>query len=112
LRQRIKLTGSLPGRHKKFPRSLRRRFEQCWRLDLEKALLIHEHTRGRRNFAAEPKVPGHLGTAQIEVPIFQPQFLVHLAGDLRVIHRKRQHISLIQHLDCLRHDFDLARRNF
>lgn len=53
----------------------------------------------------------HFRPAQIEVAILQPQFLVHLAGRVWIVHRERQHVGGVEHLKRLGDDFDLAGGN-
>ena len=68
--------------------------------------------RGGGDLAAQAEVARHFGPAQIQVAIFQAQFLVHLAGHFRVVHRERQHFGHVEHFECLRHHFDFAGGNF
>ena len=112
LRQRVKLPGIRAARHEKFARAFGRGFEQRRRLDFEKALLVHVLPRGDGDLAAQAEVARHFGPAQIEVAIFQAQFLVHLAGDFRVVHRERQHVGHVEHFEFLHHHLDFAGGNF
>ena len=58
------------------------------------------------------EVARHLRPAQIEVAIFQAQFLVHLARHFRVVHRERQHVGHVEHFELLHHHFDFAGGDF
>ncbi len=82
------------------------------RLDFEESLLVKVLARGERDLAAQTEVARHLGPAQIEVAIFQAQFLVHLARHFRVVHRERQHVGDIEHFEFLDHHFDFAGGDF
>ena len=101
LRQRVEQAGVRAARHEKFPRAFRRGFEERGRLHFQKSLFIHEHARGGGHLAAQAEVARHLGPAQIQIAIFQPQFLVHLARHFRVVHRKRQHLGHVEHFQFL-----------
>ena len=61
-----------------------------------------------RNF----KIARHFRPAQIEVAVFQAQFLVHLAGGFGIVHRKRQHVGHVEHFKFLHHHLDFAGGNF
>ena len=112
LRQRVKQAGVCAARHEKFPRAFGRGLEERRCFDFEKALFIHENARGRGHFAAQAEVARHFGPAQIEVAIFEAQFLVHLARGLRVVHRERQHFGDVEHFKFLHHDFHFAGGDF
>ena len=71
-----------------------------------------KHARGGGDFAAHAQVARHLGPAQVEVAILEAQFLVHFAGDFRVIDRERQHIGMVQNFQCLGRDFHFAGGDF
>ena len=112
LRQRVEQAGIRPAGDEKFARAFGRGLEERGRFDFEKALFVHEHARGGGHLAAEAEVARHFGPAQIEVAVFEAQFLVHLAGDFRVVHRERQHVGDVEHFKFLRHHLHFAGGNF
>jgi len=59
-----------------------------------------------------PEVACHFRPAQIQVAIFQSQFLIHFAGDLGIIDGEWQNICNVQHLQRSNSNFDLTRRDF
>src|SRR5262249_6871648 len=112
LRQRVEGAGLAAIRHDKLARAFGCGLEEDRRFYFEKSLLFHEDADGGGDFAAQPEIARHLGPAQIEVTMLQPDFFVHLAGDFRIVNRERENFSHVQYLERLRHHFDFAGDNF
>ena len=97
-----------PARHEEFAGTFRRALEQRRRLDLEEALILHEHARRGGHPAAKAHVVNHLRSAQVEVTVLEAQFLVDFGRDLRVVDAERQHVGVVEHLELFGHDLDEA----
>ena len=76
LRQRVELAGMHAAGNQKIARALGRGLGQDGRFDLEKALLAEALANGERDVVAQAEVALHLGAAQVDVAIFEPDFLV------------------------------------
>ena len=109
LRQRVELAGMHAAGNQKIARALGRGFGQDRRFDLEKALLAQAFADGQRNLVAQAEVVLHLGAAQIDVAVFEADFLV-LDGLFG--RRKRRQARVVQDEQLRGLDLDLAGRHF
>src|SRR5581483_3421121 len=66
---------------------------------------------GGGDLAAQAEVAGHLGTAQVKIAVLQAQFLVHLGGDLRIVHGERQDFGHVVDFKRGDGDFDFTGGN-
>jgi hypothetical protein len=67
---------------------------------------------GGGDFAAEAEVTGHFWAAQIEVAIFEAQFLVNFARDFRVVDGERKDVGGVEDFQGSDCDFNFAGGDF
>ena len=72
LRQRVELPGVDAARHQVVARALGRRFEKNRRLDVDEAILIEMAAHRLQRLMASAQIALHLGTAQIEIAVLEP----------------------------------------
>jgi hypothetical protein len=107
LRQREELAGECARRHQVIARAFGRRFRQDRRLYFVKTLRIERAARGQSQLMSQFEIALHLGAAQIEVAVFQPQVL----GSLAVVYLERGRLRVVENLQLRCEHFDLARHH-
>ena len=105
LRQRVELTGIHSARHEIVPRAFRRALGQNRSFHFKETFRIQKSSDGLHDVMAELKQPLHLWTAKIQVTVFQPDRLRHFGI---VFDHEGRRLRLIQNLDGIHEDFDLA----
>src|SRR5580698_6307751 len=76
LRQRVELTGMNTARHQKIARAFWRGLGQDRGFDFKEALFTERLANRKRNVMAQSEVALHLRSPQVDVAIFQSDFLV------------------------------------
>jgi hypothetical protein len=94
-------------RHEVFARTLRRPLGEAGRLDFQEALGVEMLAEEGDHPVAKLEVLKHARAAQVEVAMFEAQFLV---DGRRILHVERRRLGSIQDLDRLGQQLDLAGR--
>jgi hypothetical protein len=109
LRQREHLAGVDPAGHEILARAFGRALEQDRRLDLVEPFAVKIIAHGFGDPVPGAELGGHLGPAQVEVAVRQPQFL---AGVNAVLDRERRRLARVEDFEVVRDYLDLAGREF
>ena len=80
LGQRIKFMGAQPAGDNKVARPFRRTLEQDRRLDLQEVAVGEIFANKAHKGMAQSQIAHHVGAAQIQITVFQPQRLIDLVG--------------------------------
>ena len=104
LRERVERAGVEPRRHEEIARAFGRGIGKNRRLDFEVAALVEVIARRFHDAMAQLEIALHVGGAQVEVTVFEPEILVHF----RVIEREGRHVGFVEHFELAGDDFDLA----
>src|SRR5581483_7241200 len=111
LRQRVEFARLATAGDEELARAFGGGLEERGRFDFEETLFVEENAGGGGDLAAQAEVAGHLGTAQVKIAVLQAQFLVHLGGDLRIVHGERQDFGHVVDFKRGDGDFDFTGGN-
>ena len=107
LGQCIEFSRVLPGGNQIIPGSLRGGSREDRRRDLQEALADHGAPKGGHHLGPEDDPVLHLRVPQIQIPVFQADAFIRL---LAAVDLERQRVipALPEHLQAVRHHFDVS----
>ena len=105
LRQRVERARLQAARHQEVARTLRGAARQQGGLDLDEPQPVHVLPHQLHDAGPHRQHLRHLGPAQVEVAVREPEVLAHLDA---VLDRERRRLGRVQHLELGRGDLDLT----
>ena len=108
MRQGIKRTGFLTGRHQKLARTFRCRRHEQWGFDFDETLILHRRTNGRVDAGPQAQVALHAFATHVEISELQSNVFVNIIGSL--VDGKRWRLSRIQHRQRAISELNFASR--